>query len=176
MPRSNFVTVDKDDEVKEVKSTTKSAKGFKDTDMIPCVSVTSGKLIVVGQRSNNKYTWNGIGEVEQLEYRDLVAMVHAHSPLVFKPRFIIQNDEFLNKFDNIKNFYGSLYTPDDIRKVLDLPADRMKDAINKMPVGAKDALKGIAITMIEQGTLDSIQRIKVIDEIFGTEMLLKMTN
>ena len=175
MPRSNFVKLDEDEDVKEVKSTVKT-KSFKDSDLIPCVSVTSGKLVAVGQRSNNKYTWNGMGEVEQLEYRDLVSMVHAHSPLVFKPRFIIQNDAFLDKFDNIKNFYGSLYTPEDIRNVLNQPADKMRESISKMPVGAKDALKGIAITMIEQGSLDSIQRIKVIDEIFGTDMLLKMTN
>ena len=114
--------------------------------------------------------------MEQVEYRDLVALVHSHSQLIYKPRFVIQNEDFLAKFDDILSFYGSLYTPDDIKSVLNLPAEQMREAIKKMPIGSRDALKGIAITMIEQGSLDSIGRIKVIDEIFGTEMLLKMTN
>lgn len=171
MPKVSLIDGDVSTEKK-----TSSAKLFKDTDLIPCISVTNGKLVAVGARSNNKYTWSGMGEVEQIEYRDLVAMVTAHSPLVFKPRFIIQDDKFLAKYDNISNFYGELYTPEDIRAVLSLPATQLEATIRKMPVGAQDALKGLAIRMIEQGELDSIQRIKVIDSIFGTQMLLKMAN
>lgn len=149
-------------------------KSFKDTDLIKCVSVTVGKLIMIGQKSEDKYTWDGMNDVTEVEYRDLMAAIRKHSALVFKPRFVIEDKDFLAQNPEIEELYGSLYTPEDINKILDLSADKMKDYIEQMPQGAKDALLGIAIQKIDRGQLDSIQRIKVIDEIFGTQMLLKV--
>ena len=50
----------------------------------------------------------------------------------------------------------------------------MKSAIEQLPSGAKEAIKGIASTMINSHILDSVQKIKVLDEIFGTNMLLTL--
>ena len=50
----------------------------------------------------------------------------------------------------------------------------MKTEISKLPVGAKESIKGIAATMIDSHVLDSVQRIKALDEIFGTNMLLTL--
>ena len=168
---------EEEEEVEVTKNTKKqnAKKSFKDTDLIDCVSVTVGKLLMTGLKSNDRYVWEGMNAVTQVEYRDLIAAVRKRSALVFKPRFIIQNTEFLAQNPEIEELYGSLYTPDDINKVLDLPADKMRNYIEQMPQGAKDALLGIAIQKIDRGQLDSIQRIKVIDEIFGTQMLLKVT-
>ena len=150
-------------------------KGFKDTDLIECVSVTVGKLIMIGLKSNEKYVWDGINSVNYVEYRDLIAAVRKHTPLVFKPRFIIKNRDFLAQNPEIESLYGSLYTSEDFEKILDLPADRLKEVIGQLPQGAKDTLLGIAVSKVDRGQLDSIQRIKVIDEIYGTSLLLKVT-
>lgn len=167
-------------EVEEEEVSTKNTKKqnakktFKDTDLIRCVSVTVGKLIMIGQKSEDKYVWDGMNDATEVEYRDLMAAIRKHSALVYKPRFIIEDKEFLAQNPEIEELYGSLYTPEDIDKILNLPADRMKEYIEQMPQGAKDALLGIAIQKIDRGQLDSIQRIKVIDDIFGTQMLLKV--
>lgn len=152
-----------------------SKKGFKDTDMIKCVSVTVGKVIMIGIKSEEKYVWDGMGSTTEVEYRDLIAAIHKRSSLIFKPRIIIQDQEFLNENPEIESLYGSLYTTEDIETILDMPADQMRSYIEKIPQGAKEALLGIAITKVDRGMLDSIQRIKVIDEIFGTQLLLKVT-
>ena len=52
----------------------------------------------------------------------------------------------------------------------------MKKSIASLPEGAKDSIKTIAATMVDNGTLDSVRKVKVLDEIFGTEMLLKITS
>lgn len=172
---------EEDNEIEEVKKTKKATpkkqekKTFKDSDLINCVSVTVGRMVMIGTRSNEKYTWEGMNAVVGVEYRDLVGAIRKHSALVFKPRFIIQDADFLAQYPEINDLYGSLYTSEDIEKILDLPADKMKAYIVKMPQGAKDALLGIAIAKIDSGRFDSVQRIKVIDELFGTQMLLKVT-
>ena len=54
-----------------------------------------------------------------------------------------------------------------------MPTAQMGECIKALPIGCKNAIKGIAATMIENGSLDSVQKIKVLGEVFGTNMLLR---
>lgn len=158
---------------KEVKQ--KAKKEFKDTDFIPCVSITVGGLHLIGAKSGEVYRWLNIGDVTEVEYRDLLVEVRNHSFYVYDPAFIIQDDDFLKQHDDILVRYGQLYTPSEIEKILALPATQLLASLKKMPVGAQNAVRDLAVRKIDNGSLDSVQRIKVLDEFFGTEMLLKLT-
>ena len=70
--------------------------------------------------------------------------------------------------------YESMYTKGDLMEIINLPISQMVDTIKALPMGCKNALKGIAATMIDNGQLDSIQKIKALDEIFETNMLLTL--
>ena len=48
----------------------------------------------------------------------------------------------------------------------------MEKAITALPKGAVDSLKHIASNKVSSGELDSIQKIKKLDEIFGTNLML----
>jgi hypothetical protein len=50
------------------------------------------------------------------------------------------------------------------------PAE-IKKTVTTLPKGARDSLKTIVSTAIANGTLDSVNKIKVFDEIFETEMV-----
>lgn len=169
-------TTKKATEVEEVVVEKKPTKKvFKDTDMIPCVSITYGKLLVVGDKSENLYRWIDFGDETEVEYRDLKSFIRSRKPCVYKPRFVIQDKDFLAEHKELEKIYGDLYSPADLRAILTYPASKMKEAIESLPLGAKEAIRDIACREIEDGVLDSIQRIKALDEIFGTQMLLKMT-
>lgn len=158
-----------DEEPKKVK------KEFAPTDLIPCVSITVGGLHLTGKKSGDVYHWTNMGEVTEIEYRDLLAEVRDHSFYVYDPAFIIQDDDFLSQHDDILVRYGRLYTPGDIEQILTLPAPQLEATLKKMPIGAQNAVRDLAVRKINSGELDSIARIKVIDSYFGTEMLLKLT-
>ena len=51
----------------------------------------------------------------------------------------------------------------------------MKAYIEQMPVGAQESLQNIAMNRIASGDFDSVQRIKVLDEFFGTNLLVTLT-
>lgn len=152
-----------------------SRKEFKDTDKIPCVSITVGGLNFVGDKSGDLYQWVNIGDVVSVEYRDLLSAVCSHSVFVYEPRFIIQDDDFLAQHDDILVRYGQLYTPQDIEQVLAMPAPQLEATLKKMPVGAQNAVRDLAVRKIDSGQLDSVQRVKVIDAFFGTELILRLT-
>ena len=163
---------EKKEEPAEVKS---EKKVFDDKDKIPCLSITVGVLAYIGEKSGEVYVWQNIGDVVEVEYRDLMTLVRTNSPFVFEPRFIIQDEDFLAQNDAITLRYGQMYTPQDIEYVLSLPAPQLEENLKKMPVGAQNALRDVAVRKIDSGELDSVQRVKVLDSFFGTELVLKLT-
>ncbi len=190
-PKAETANVEKpikDIETKETESETKVSesetkvetkpkkKEFKNDDMIPCMSIMEGKLVLVGAKTNDVYRWVGIGDIQEVAYNDLISDVRSRGSHTFAPWFIIQDKDFLAQHPEVDDVYAGLYTPQDIEKVLSMPAFQMKSYLEQMPVGAQDSLKNMAIARIESGEFDSIQRIKVLDEFFGTNLLVALTD
>lgn len=150
-------------------------KKFKNGDQIQCISVTAGKLVMVGQRTGAPYRWLDAGDEIGVDYADLIAEIRARSNYVFKPRFIINDDDFVDQYADIKSLYEKLYSKDDLKQIFRLPADKMRNVINQLPDSVKETVKSLAATYIDNGELDSMRSIKVLDEIFGTQLLLKLT-
>lgn len=155
----------------ETTETTK-VKKFAKTTLIPCRSICTGVLYVEGPNSKNDYMWWDFGDVQDVQYQDLDAYVKRHATCVYKPQFIIEDDDYIAQNPDIKAVYDSMYTTSDLREILNLPVSQMKKAIMELPLGAKEAIRGLAPTMIENKKLDSIEKIRVLDEIFGTQLIL----
>ena len=151
---------------------------FTDKDLIPCKSVTSGGLSFIGT-SGNKYRWENYGIIEYVEYGDLRREAQSANPTnyLYYPRFVVVDPEFVEQFPKLEEFYSQFYNNNgDFENILNLPKEQMKEAIDKLPKGCKECIKGIIATQIDEGSLDSVAKIKMLDEIFGTNMLLMIAN
>lgn len=151
-------------------------KKFQPEDLIPCVSITPGEMFYSGSKSENLYTFADIDDVVEIEFRDLDYAARSKDAMMYKPRFIIQDANFVALHPALDEVYSSLHSTKDLKDILKMTPVQMKKVIASLPEGAKDSIKTIAMTMVDNGTLDSIQRVKAIDEIFGTEMLLKLNS
>lgn len=159
--------------VEETKASVKKAtKKFDQSDGILCHSIVQGRLYMVGDKTKMLYEWNSYGDVSEIEYRDLVAAVRTKSRYVFEPFFIIDDEDFVEQFPQVKKFYNDNYTISEVEAILFYPIDEMEKAITTLPKGAVESLKHLASIKITEGEIDSIQKIKKLDEIFGTELLL----
>lgn len=147
-------------------------KKFKATDVIECMSITSGELGMIGIKSRINYKWATRGDVTEVEYQDLRAAVMSNVSHITKPYFIIQDEDFIAEFPALKKAYEAMYSVRDLKDVLKMPVRQMKKTILSLPDGAKQSIKNIAATQIANGQLDSVQKIRTIDEIFGTELML----
>lgn len=158
----------------EVKEEVKKKKEHKPDDGIPCASITSGGLYVVGDKSENLYHWLDFGDVVEVEYQDIMAAIRTKKPFIFNPNVVIQDKEFLEEHKDVEKIYGKLYAPSDLQAIFALAPNKMKQTIESLPDGVKATMKDMAIRAIENGTLDSVQRIRILDDLFGTQMLIKM--
>lgn len=151
---------------------------FDKEDLVTCKSITDGELFMVGAKSRILYKWADYGDVQDVEYQDLVYDVHlsGNSSYSKYPSFIILNDDFIAQNKAIKEVYDKMYSVGDLRDILNLSVDEMANAISHLPDGAKDAILGVAGRMINDRTLDSVAKIRALDEIFGTDMLHMLTD
>lgn len=162
-------------EAVESKPVEEKKVSFNATDLIPCVSMTVGELIMVGIKSGNVYDFVDFGDVVEVEYRDLDSAVRTRSHYIFDPKIVVQNIDFLKMHKNVDEVYNGLYSPSDLVGLLDYPPDKLKAIVKALPIGTQEALKGIVMQRIQDGRLDSVNRVKALDEVFGTKMAIKMS-
>lgn len=161
------------DDVEEVVTVKTEPRKFEATDGVPCRSITSGGLYMEGIKSHILYEWADNGDVTEVEYQDIVAAIRSNVNYISKPYFVIEDDDIIAQFPQLDKIYASMYSFKDLRDVLvELSPNNMKSTILSLPEGAKESIKSIASKMISNGTLDSVQKIKILDEIFNTELML----
>ena len=150
----------------------KKRKKFDPSDGVVCRSVTQGGLFMDGLKTQIPYRWMDYGDEVDVEYRDLVAAVKAKSPFIFNPYFIVDDEDFVEEFPQLKKFYTESYSAGDLKEILSLPPHEMLSKMKTLPKGALESLKNIASTQVATGKLDSVKKIKALDEFFGTDLNL----
>ena len=156
----------------EPKATKKVVRKFEPDDLIVCRSITFGELLLTGKKSKLLYSWANYGDTTEVEYQDLQALKSTRSSYLFKPRFIIEDEELVEQWG--KDF-GDIYKnieDIDAEDLLKLPVAQLKSKLKKASKGVQLAVKNIAGDKILNGSLDSLAKIKAIDEILGTDLKL----
>lgn len=173
--KTNSTSVKAEETKTESNVSEQKEKVFGQEDLIPCRSMVSGQLFIEGTRSHILYTFADYNDVNDIEYRDLIYMVRTYgNKNIYEPRIIIEDEDFIKQNPKLGELYASMYTNGDLIEIIGLPISQMVSTIKNLPIGCKNAIKGIAATMIDSGSLDSVQKIKALDEIFGTDMLLTL--
>jgi hypothetical protein len=164
-------------DVEEVKATskkpvTKSSRKFAPDDMITCRSVTYGELLLTGVKSKLLYTWSNYNDTTEVEYQDLQALKSTKSSYLFKPRFVIEDEELAEQWSkDLGDMYKNIIDID-VEDLFKLPLNQFKSKLKKSPKGVQQAVKNLAGEKILNGSLDSLAKIKAIDEILGTDLKL----
>lgn len=168
--RESTETVNKESIIIEEK---KEPKKFEATDAIACKSIVSGSLGMIGIKSGVNYEWAGRGDVTEVEYQDLVAAIRSGKRHITEPFFIIQDSDFLAEFPQIDKIYATMYSVGDMEDLLiNADASAMIATIKTLPNGARESIKNIAATLIANGRIDSVSKIKALDEYYDTKFAL----
>lgn len=151
----------------------KIAKKFEANDMIQVRSITQGELLLPGKKSGLLYRWSAYGDITEVEYQDLYALKSSRSQYIYSPLFIIEDEDLLEdvRWKDVKALYESMYENEDLDAILRLSLASFKKTLKSLPTGMQNAVKIEIATRIDNGTFDSIQKIKAVDEIFGTDFI-----
>lgn len=146
-------------------------RDFDQNSSVLCKSIVNGALYMSGLKSAMPYVWNGYGDVTEVEYRDLVALIRVKSEYVMRPCFVIEDLDFLDEYPFLKKMYDEIFTHKDIGEILEMDnLNEMIKAIEKLPKSVVDTLKSIAASWVANGKIDSVSKIKALDKAFGTDL------
>lgn len=162
-----------------VTSPKKSVK-LDDSVLISVKSNTFGGLLYVNPRTGDKTEWNGCGDVQTLTMGDLRAMKGTQRAF-FENQwiYIVGVDEAgyedvtaedIYKSLMVTQYYKSVLDPDNYVEMFSWEPYRIKEVVSMMSDGAKMNLVVAANTSIEDGTLDSLRKIQVLEECLGCEL------
>lgn len=163
-------------EVKEVpveeKRVVKAAapKKFDSEDLILCRSVTQGELLYQSKKTGILYIWAGYGDEVEVQYQDLLPLYLTRSSFLFNPYFVVENEDLIQQWGNLQDLYKDLFKYEDLDYVLNLNSNEFQMALLSMPAGFRESLKTMIATRIDEGSFDSLQKIKLVDEILGTDL------
>ena len=144
---------------------------FNQHDLILCRSVTAGWLGCSG-KSGQYYIFENFGDECEMEYQDLFALKQRRSPYLYAPLFVIEDEELLDnpRWTDIKEFYyEKVYTMDDINAILNTPIGKFEGTLKALPKGLAKSLQVEVAKRIENGMFDSLNKIKIIDDVFDTD-------
>lgn len=160
------------EEIEAVKETKKAPRKYAPDDMITCRSVTFGELLMTGKKSGLLYSWANHGDTTEVEYQDLQALKSTRSSYLFRPRFVIEDEELVAQWGkDFEKLYESIVNVD-VEALFKLTASQLKSKLKNAPKGVQQAVKNIAGEKILNGSLDSLAKIKAIDEVLGTQLML----
>lgn len=161
----NLGTTDKKEEAPKLKK-------FEKDDYIVCHSIMAGKTFMEGIKTKNVYIFESIGATSEVEYQDLIAAVNVNSSYLFRPFIVVDDVDFIEQCPKLKKYYDQMYSVNDLAQILTLPPHRIVEEIDKLPSGAKQSIRSIVAEQVANGLLDSVSKIKAIDEYFGTQFML----
>lgn len=148
------------------------AKKRDSSDGVRCRSVTVGGLYMTGMKSQIPYKWYDEGAVVEVEYQDVIAAIRSNSSYIYKPYFIIEDEEILNEYPRVNEIYKKMYSIKELSDVFKLSESSMIGTIKGLPSGVQDSIKTLASKMVMTGELDSVKKIKALDEYFNTKIML----
>lgn len=150
----------------------KKKRVFQKDDLIKCHSIMSGKTFMDGIKTKDMYVFESLGAEAEVAYQDLVAALNVNSVFLFRPFIVVDDEDFIAQSPKLKKFYDSMYSVNDLTQILNLSPSEIKKELSKLTVGARQSIRSIISDSIANGTLDSVSKIKAIDEFFGTQFML----
>ena len=95
-------------------------------------SVFAGSCTLVGRRSGNVYVWETLGEIQYVEYQDLLAEItNRYSKYIYEPLLLIEDEDVINKNPKLKDLYDAMIDVEEIEDSL------LNDSVEEgtLPVG-----------------------------------------
>ena len=149
----------------------KEKKKYNLDDMVMCRSVCYGELLYPAKKSGLLYRFEGYGDRTEVEFQDLQALKSTRSDYLYRPCFVIEDEELLEQWPDLKKVTDKVAEIDGER-LFGLPTNQFKKALKELPVGFITTVRNMANAKINDGSLDSLAKIKILDEVLGTDLRL----
>ena len=145
---------------------------FKKDDLIKVKSVFAGSCTLIGRRSGNIYVWEALGEIQYVEYQDLLAEItNRYSQYIYEPLLLIEDEDVINKNPKLKDLYDTMIDVEEIEEsLLNDSVEDLRNILISLPSGLQETVKSIASTLMQDGDLYDVRKIRLLDDLYHTAL------
>ena len=149
----------------------KSVKKKHDSnELIICRSVVFGELNIIGPKTKLVYQWSNEGDVQEVEYQDLMSLKALRHRYIFDPFIIIEDEELYEEWKaDLEPVYKKVGDIN-IKGIFELPQRQFVAKLKQLPDSLKESVKNAAYSMIQNGTLYDLRKINAMDEVLQTDL------
>lgn len=146
--------------------------------MVEVKSCVFGGLIYVDKKTGEEVVWDNEGDTQIMSLKALRSM-KASQVAFFKNNWIaiasVIDDESISPADiyqalYVQQYYKDIINPDDYSKICNWSVKEIEEKVPLLTKGAKTNLAIALNTYIENGTLDSIKKIKAFEKMLDCEL------
>jgi hypothetical protein len=173
-----------EDSVVKVNNSTKDKKKLKLDDSVSILvsSNVFGLLTYVNHKTGDKYQWSRMGEIQSLYVSDIRAMKSNQQRFLEENWILIEGiadiDEAYDDVElddiydalQISHYYNNRLCPKDIGEIFNWSASDIRAKVPKMNSSIKESLVVRGNELIKSGVLDSISKLKALEEVLGCEL------
>ena len=138
--------------------------------MVECKNGTHGNLFYASVRNPGvTYEWNEFGEVQELDYGELVSMRGSQRRFFEDNWILIEDAEVLKKL-GVEKYYKNALTTENFDSVFTWNAEEIKQKVPQMSDGLKLSIRMRAEELMKQGKLDSLSMIQALNAVLGCDL------
>lgn len=141
-----------------------------------------GELIYRNLKTGDEYRWKNMGDVQSLYVSDIRAMKFSQK------RFLEENWLLISGFENpdeeqetlkiqdiyealqISQYYKPALTKEDLDRIFTWSKEEVRQKLSNLSPTMKETIIIRANELIQEGTLDSISKVHVLEEVLNTEL------
>jgi|GEM_PF-4885495 hypothetical protein len=153
------------DKVEKVVKKDNKEIDFNEFDEIEVYSYVDGQLFLKSDdpRVIDNYTFNSFLEKQYITYGFLKSLRNKSRKAIERPAIYIANKNVIKSL-RLERIYKDLFKPEDFDLFFDKSKGEMIEIIDGADINLKKLLRGASLASIKKGTLNDINKIKILSE------------
>lgn len=148
----------------------------KDIDPNQYITVRNGfqgKLIYVSKRTGETFEWDGFGEEQEMELRELRTAKNSYNKAFYINNWFMFNDEddWVIDYLGVRQYYKNVINIDDFDDIFNMPPEELKKRVGLLSDGQKKSVEYRAKVLISEQKIDSLKVISALEEALGVELV-----
>lgn len=137
--------------------------------LIPVMNITAHGLVYLSRRTGAEWNWERYGDIEYVEMQELLTMRNSQRRFLDEPWILIMDEEVVH-YLGLEKMYEKMVHPDNIESVFKMNNEKFKEVLDSAPKGIAQLIVGRAVEKVANGELDSMYKIKLLNEKFNIHL------
>ena len=151
------------------------AKDINPNQYITVRNGFQGKLVYVSKKTGETFEWDGFGEEQEMELRELRAAKNSYNRAFFTNNWFMFNseDDWVIDYLGVRQYYKNAIGIDDFDSLFEMSPTELKKTISGLSEGQKKSVEYRAKVLIGERKIDSLKVISTLEDALNVELVEK---